>query len=408
MKKTLLILSVLCIAFTGRVLSQVTLNLSGYPIVTTGWTIGGTAFAVDSEIELTTSAGSENGYVYYNTSENVTACGAFTVDFDYKITGAGGISLADGIAFYFINPMTAFVAGGGLGLPSPLTGFVFTMDTYDNDGDGKNPEYELFGYTTPTVYSEGDAVHRLAPVLAESYMGDGSWHHVHISYYGGTIKVYLNGSTTAGMTGTFPIGTPGYFGFSAATGGGWSTQYIKAVSIVSNTISPILGITTVCQGSTTALSDSTSGGTWTSSNTAVATVGSTTGVVFGVATGTAVITYTYNTGSCTATTTVNVVTPPAIITGTTSVCSGSTTTLSDATAGGTWSSGNPLVATVGSTTGIVTGVSVGSVVITYSTGGACYVTATLNVTPMPTVISGPSSVCTGATITLTNGTPGGT
>src|ERR1019366_4613847 len=147
---------------TGNVFSQVSLSLSGYPIVTTGWTIGGsTAAAVDSEIRLTTSGGSQNGYVYYNTSLNVTACGSFTVDFDYKITAAGGCGLADGIAFFFINPMTAFVGGGGVGLPNPLTGFVLTMDTWDNDGDGLNPELELFGYTTASTYAENDATHRL-------------------------------------------------------------------------------------------------------------------------------------------------------------------------------------------------------------------------------------------------------
>jgi hypothetical protein len=51
---------------------------------------------------------------------------------------------------------------------------------------------------------------------------------------------------------------------------------------------------------------------------------------------------------------------------TTSVCVGSTVTLSDATAGGTWSSSNPAVATIGSSTGVVTGVSSGTVVITYA------------------------------------------
>lgn len=57
---------------------------------------------------------------------------------------------------------------------------------------------------------------------------------------------------------------------------------------------------------------------------------------------------------------------PEIITGETIVSVGYTVTLSDATAGGTWSSSNDTLATV-SASGVVTGVAVGAVVITYTT-----------------------------------------
>jgi hypothetical protein len=50
-------------------------------------------------------------------------------------------------------------------------------------------------------------------------------------------------------------------------------------------------------------------------------------------------------------------TPPGGITGTAIICAGATTTLSDATAGGKWTSGSTTIATVGSGTGVVTGVS---------------------------------------------------
>jgi hypothetical protein len=57
-----------------------------------------------------------------------------------------------------------------------------------------------------------------------------------------------------------------------------------------------------------------------------------------------------------------------------SFCFGITTdTLSDATIGGVWSSSNTSIATVGTSTGIVTGVSLGVVTITY-TVGSNYVT----------------------------------
>jgi hypothetical protein len=48
---------------------------------------------------------------------------------------------------------------------------------------------------------------------------------------------------------------------------------------------------------------------------------------------------------------------PTAITGTTTVLASHTTTLADAVTGGTWSSSNTAVATVGSGTGVVTGSS---------------------------------------------------
>ncbi|WP_339659271.1 hypothetical protein, partial [Flavobacterium frigidarium] len=69
------------------------------------------------------------------------------------------------------------------------------------------------------------------------------------------------------------------------------------------------------------------------------------------------------------------------ITGVNVVCIGSTTTFSNTVSGGTWSSASPLVATVNASTGIITGVSVGTAVINYSvkTSG-CTITSSRTVT----------------------------
>src|ERR1700741_1603442 len=106
-----------------------------------------------------------------------------------------------------------------------------------------------------------------------------------------------------------------------------------------------MGNTTVCEGAVTTLTDITPGGTWSSSNGRVATVGSGTGIVTGVLAGTTIITYTLPTG-CTADTPVTVLPIPSAITGPTSVCVGSIISLTDPTAGGTWSSSDPTMATV--------------------------------------------------------------
>lgn len=72
---------------------------------------------------------------------------------------------------------------------------------------------------------------------------------------------------------------------------------------------------------------------------------------------------------------------PAIapISGNTTLRVGFTTTLTDATAGGTWSSSDPAIATVGASTGIVNGIAVGSCSIIYTVGSdSMAVTMTVN------------------------------
>lgn len=195
-----------------------------------------------------------------------------------------------------------------------------------------------------------------------------------------------------------------------------STSNFIASSVGSGSIS---GNSSVCTGSTITLSNSTSGGTWTSSDVTVATVGANTGVVTGVGVGTATITYTITNGngctnSATKSITVNVAPSGSAITGTTTVCAGSTTTLSNATSGGVWSSSNTAIATVGSATGIVTGVAAGTVTITYTAtnGSGCSVASTtsftVNASTTLSANTGTASACIGSTSTLSNSTAGGT
>ncbi len=179
---------------------------------------------------------------------------------------------------------------------------------------------------------------------------------------------------------------------------------------------PITGPATICTSSTITFTNTVSGGTWSSSATARATVNSSTGAVTGVAVGAVTISYTV--GSCPATTTaVTVITTPAAITPATavSVCEGATTTLADATAGGVWSSSNTARATVDTATGIVRGVSAGSVTITYSNGCGTAPTKAVTVNTMPAAITGtslavaPVAICTLTTYnSFTNSVSGGT
>src|SRR6202012_4648282 len=109
------------------------------------------------------------------------------------------------------------------------------------------------------------------------------------------------------------------------------------VVTVTTTPAVISNNSAMCAGSSITLSDATGGGAWSSSNASIATVGSATGTVTGIAGGTARITYSIG-GGCNVTAIVTVNAVVGTINGASSVCIGSAITLSDATTGGTWSS----------------------------------------------------------------------
>ena len=257
------------------------------------------------------------------------------------------------------------------------------------------------------------------------------WYNLTITYDGNNLSLYGNGilySTTSipvtgavNLFGNVAFGRMNHPSYDAFNGkiddiGIWNRiltpceiSYLYNASCSTVTIT---GSTAVCSGSTTVLSGTLSGGIWTSSNIAVATVGSSTGIVTGVTGGTATITYTLGSG-CYATQnmTVNAAPTAGTISGASSLCQGSTTTLTDATTGGVWSSSSTN-ATVGST-GVVTGVTAGTASISYTVTTACgsaTATKTMTINPLPNAgaITGTSSVCIGATTTLTDGVSGGT
>ncbi len=204
---------------------------------------------------------------------------------------------------------------------------------------------------------------------------------------------------------------------SAAVCGTSSATHLVTVNPLPDA-GTINGTTTVCAGLSTTLTSSGSvGGSWSSSNPGVASVNATTGVVIGVAAGSATISYSVSNicGSATAsaTVTVNPVANAGTISGASSVCIGSTINLGSSVAGGTWSSSTESVATIGLNTGIVTGAGVGNTTITYTVTTACgtaTATYTVTVNPLPNAgtISGTTFVCTGSTTTLASSSGGGT
>jgi len=210
------------------------------------------------------------------------------------------------------------------------------------------------------------------------------------------------------------IATVGSTGLVTGLSGGTATISYRmptgcsATTVVTIYQSPkaITGATNLCTTVSSSLTDAIGGGVWTSSNNSFASIGSTSGIVSPMAPGSPVITYTIPAGGCFVTLPITVNTLPAPITGTSSVCVGSTTTLSDPTGGGTWVSSSSFLASV-SSTGLVTGALAGNPTISYTLPGGCSATMPVVVNPLPLSITGTSNACVGATTALTDATAGG-
>ena len=182
---------------------------------------------------------------------------------------------------------------------------------------------------------------------------------------------------------------------------------LKAQTI--NCAGKIIGPTTICVGSTAALTESVGGGTWSSSATTRASVSST-GVVTGVAAGTAIISYALASASCgaiaTFVVTINTLPVAPTFIGTEKYCAGSAVTYTASVTGGNWSSSAASVVTVNAT-GVATGVAQGTAKITYTVANTCgnaYATKGVTINPLPAAgaISGTAALCVGTTANLSD------
>lgn len=206
-------------------------------------------------------------------------------------------------------------------------------------------------------------------------------------------------SSTGNLTGAIA----GTANISYSLSNGCRSTAIVTVGAIPGNIS---GLSSICLGSLSTLSNSTSGGSWYSSNETVATISS--GIVTSLSTGTSTISYTHPTSGCPKTLVVTVTSAVPSSTGSTSICIGQTSTLSNSMTGGNWISSSTTIASANATLGIITGISTGTVLITYRITNACYNLTTVNVNTSPSAITGLPSVCLGNITTLSHSTEGGT
>ena len=380
-------------AFTISVYSGST-AVASYSGFVAGAAGGGTAQTVPVNFYLPpgnyqmafSSAGANAVYQYgsstnafpYTTNFNSITLNSSTYDpyyfffYDWKVV-AGCLSAR--------TPVTATVnalptAGTISAAPNPVcSGSVITLsETGTPSGLGTMASYSWSG---PNSYTSSASASSVSPVSFSPTTTAAS------GYYSLTVTYPGTGCTSSPVVSAY-------------------------VTVNANTTPVISGTLSSCVGGTSNLSATVASGTWTSTNTAIATVDATLGIVYAVSAGSATISYTTPCGAVgTASFTVN--TTPSAISGSSTMCNSSVITLTDGVGSGSWTSTNTSVASINSSTGVVTsGASTGATTISY-TIGSCGVAFALTVSnTSPSSITGTTSVCVGQSVTLGNVTAGGT
>jgi len=266
----------------------------------------------------------------YSGNVNVSANGWFSL---------GGSTVSSGGTTYTNSLGNVSGHAGGVGFLMPLWD-----DLYGGTSGGSGTAYYQ------TVGSVGSRIFTMEWNNWSTCCSFGSATlNFQVKLYEGTNRIEFWYGPGSGSTGaTIGIANSGsdYLNLSSSssTSASNSTFYTSLSYPANGTVfqwCPTAAITgntgPICIGSgTLSLTNSISGGTWSSGATSVATV-TTGGVVSGASAGSATISYTTPCGAV-ITTVVTVNASPAAITGTACANVGGTTSLNDATSGGTWSS----------------------------------------------------------------------
>jgi len=403
-------------------------NTSNNPVPAYGKYLGGAGF---DKINI----GAANGDIEVDAGGNLYVCG-HTYSANFPVVNPGTCAYYDGI----INDGTGITAN----VASQQDGYLFKVNT------SGTISYSTFfggtGYTAMKQLKKDShnnlwiCGHQTAPGLATVAHADyynnaltGASDNIMLaqlgtndnlewlSYYGFSGYSEYNGfDIWEPTTDSAYLYLAGNFNVTSNTGGGY--QYTSASSCsgaaefrhkLSSAPFTISGATTLCATATTPWTTTSSGGTWSSSNTGIFTVNSSTGLITGVAGGTATLTYSLTISSCvftaTASITVTAAASIASVSGTTPLCIGGTATYTANTVvlgGGTgaWSSSNNAIATVNSS-GLVTAVSAGNCNIIYTITGGCggqktaQQSVTVNSDASITSVTGTTPLCIGGTAT---------
>lgn len=197
--------------------------------------------------------------------------------------------------------------------------------------------------------------------VISTYAGNGSY-----AYYGDG-----GAATAAALSVPYGLSVNGRGDLFIADEG---NNCVRKVAGCLPAVGVVAGVSLICFGAVTALTDTTPGGSWSSSNISVATVSSS-GVVTGLSAGGVIISYAVTNGcgivAMTLPLTVIPLPDSGIISGVDTLCQGDTATFMNTVTGGTWSSGATSIVTIDGSTGLATAIAAGVASISYSVTNIC-------------------------------------
>ena len=341
----------------------VTNNLAFNPLTTTTYTVTGT--------DLNGCIGTDQMTLTVNANPIVSGNTVICPNATSQLSGSG-IAAANSA---WVSSNAAVATVSTTGLVTALSFGTATITYTNNNGCSATSTINVSNPTAPTfnpvaAVCTGGAI--LLPIISSNGI-QGTW------------SPAINNTQTTTYT------------FTPSAGQCATTAQL---SVAVNPNPTISGIISVCSGGTSQLTGSgtaAANNAWASASAAIAGI-SGTGLVTGTSAGTSVVTYT-NSNGCSATATVTVNANPTL-SGNTVICPNTTSQLVGSGIAAAWTSSNPAVATV-STTGLVSALSFGTAIITYTNNNGCSATSTINVSnPTAPTFNPVAAVCTGGAIVL--------
>lgn len=254
-KNLLFYFTIFLLCISGKYNSQ-TYQLSGNPVVTTGWDVVPSATVNTDFIQLTANQISQVGGIKLNAPINLKFCDKWRVEFDFRIDGTGTPSYGngDGLAFWYLaNPPAAYTQGGGLGIPANATGLMVGFDTFNNSTEGQMSKVHVLYGVNNTAGSNieynttpGSTYHTPDLISTQPFVGT-NYKHVEVTGEVNTalptnwiIKIKIDNVLVVDQS-FAPSGaaagmTQGYFGFSASTGAASSRHSVKNVKVYTDKV----------------------------------------------------------------------------------------------------------------------------------------------------------------------------
>jgi large repetitive protein len=399
------------------------------PVPTANITANGpTTFCSGGQVTLAATTGNNFNYLWSNGSTAATLVSAVAGNYSVTVTNSFGCSATSAPQAVVVNAVPTVPAISGSAtvcsyaqtlLSNTLSGGVYSISNPSvatigqNSGlvSGLNAGTAVVSYTVTntngcTATATLPFTVLAAPAASVSANGSTSFCQgasLTLTSSAGASYAWNTGATTPSITTT----AGGTYSVTVTAANGCSAQSQNMILTVNAlpTVATTTGSATVCSNGTTLLGNTTGGGVWSSSNTALATVNPTSGLVTGVAAGALNINYTVTSSSgCSAVSSkpMTVITPTAATigtSGTTTICQGSNVTL-------TASSSSSYLWSTGATTQSITVAQSGPYSVTTVNNGCTAVSATTTVTVVnPPVASisanGLTALCSGGTVTLT-------